>query len=225
MIPIPRLQRLAAVGAVWLLGASPLLAHRLDECLQASFVSVEPGRIGLSLSLTPGVEVADGFLRTMDADGDGHLTNAEADAYAEKLKGDLNLRIDGKPLTLHSTKAVFPGLGELKEGQGMLAFEFSAAWSPDRSGPHRLVFENSHRTNVSVYIANALKPESPQVVIGRQERDFVQRRLAFDFEVMAAGQSPASAPKTFTRLWVLGGATALFFWIALGRTSRPHSNH
>lgn len=219
MMPILRLQEFSAVGAVWLWGASSLLAHRLDECLQTSFVSVEPGRVGLSVSLTPGVDVVDGFLRIMDADGDGKLTNVEAEAYAEKLRADLSLRIDGNPLTLRPTKAAFPALGELKEGQGILALEFSAAWKADRRGLHRLVFENSHRTNVSVYIANALKPESPRIVIGRQERDFIQSRLAFDFE-MIRSVAPTSAQILF-----LGGATALFFWIALGRTSRPHSNY
>jgi hypothetical protein len=219
MFSILRLQRLVAVGAIWIFGAVSLLAHRLDECLQTSFVSVEPGRVGLSVSLTPGVDVVDGFLRTMDADGDGKLTNVEAEAYAEKLRADLSLRIDGERLTLHATKTAFPKLAELKEGQGMLAFEFSVPWKPQRSGLHRLVFENSHRTNVSVYIANALKPESPRIVIGRQERDFIQSRLAFDFEVLS------SAAPTFAQLLLLGGATSLFFWIALDRPSRPYFSH
>src|SRR5262249_53406279 len=66
-----------------------LFAHRLDEYLQATLVSIEPNAIRLQINLTPGVAVAEPVLARIDLDRDGVISTNEAAAYAEMLKRDL----------------------------------------------------------------------------------------------------------------------------------------
>jgi len=50
---------------------SSALAHQLDEYLQATLVSIEPGEIRLQINLTPGVAVAEQVLALVDRDHGG----------------------------------------------------------------------------------------------------------------------------------------------------------
>ena len=89
----------------WLLLAlavSPSAAHRLDEYLQAVLVVIEPTNIQLQINLTPGIEVADQLLARIDQDDDGAISKDEAGAYAELLKRDLSVRLDGHIVGLKS---------------------------------------------------------------------------------------------------------------------------
>ena len=45
------------------LWTTPALAHCLDEYLQATILSIEPGRVQATVRLVPGVAVAPGILR------------------------------------------------------------------------------------------------------------------------------------------------------------------
>jgi hypothetical protein len=42
-------------------------AHRLDECLQAARIAIEPDHVGLELDLTPGRAVADAIIADIAA--------------------------------------------------------------------------------------------------------------------------------------------------------------
>src|ERR1041385_4307254 len=59
--------------------ASPcsVFAHRLDECLQATLVVIEPDRIRLQMNFTPGVAVAEQVLAQIDTDHDGTISTKE----------------------------------------------------------------------------------------------------------------------------------------------------
>jgi hypothetical protein len=48
-------------------------------------------------------------------------------------------------------------------------------------GAHRVWFTNQNATENSVYLANALVPESERVAVTAQTRDFDQRELIIDF--------------------------------------------
>src|SRR6476660_7821089 len=101
----------AACLLAWLLRAlvaSPSAAHRLDEYLQAMLVVIEPSGIQLQINLTPGVEVADQVLARIDRDDDGVISKDEAGGYAELLKRDLSVRLDGHNVGLKLTGYEFP---------------------------------------------------------------------------------------------------------------------
>jgi hypothetical protein len=168
-------------------------AHRLDEYLQATLIAIEPGSIRLQIILTPGVAVAAPVLALIDRDGDGAISTNEASAYAERLKRDLTLRIDGRALELKLTASNFPPPDELRTGWGIIRLEYAAAPGPFTPGAHELAFENRHQSSLSVYLVNAALPKSSSIQITRQTRNENQitGRIDFTFQPPPAGSSGA----------------------------------
>ena len=160
---------------------STVLAHRLDEYLQATLVAIEPRGVRLQINLTPGVAVAEKVLAQIDRDRDSAISRKEGAAYAELLKRDLTLRIDGRRLKLKLTASEFPAITELRSGLGIIQMEFSATHSLLAAGAHSLAFENRHLTNVSVYLLNAARPVSGTIQIVSQKRDDNQRTGEIEF--------------------------------------------
>jgi hypothetical protein len=150
---------------------SAVFAHRLDEYLQATLVAIEPNGVRLQINLTPGVDVAEQVLAQIDGDRDGAISKKEATAYAELLKRDLTLRVDGRKLKLKLTASQFPAPTELRTGLGIIQMEFSATHGPLATGAHRLTFENRHLMTVSVYLINAAQPKSRTIQITSQKRN------------------------------------------------------
>ena len=124
-----------AVAALLLLGfAAPAFAHRLDEYLQATLFTVERDHIAISMRLTPGVEVFGKVLAAIDTRGDGVVSNAKQQAYAEKVRRDLSLSIDGSPLPLRLVDFTFPTLEEMKQGLGEIVLRFEVPMPPMARG-------------------------------------------------------------------------------------------
>ena len=169
----------------WLLGLMALQctsnAHRLDEYLQATLVSIEPDRIRLQIQLTPGVQVAEPVLRLVDLNHDGRIAPEEADAYADLVKSSLSLKLDGRNLRLTVQVIESPEAADLRTGLGAIQIELSAAMESLTAGAHQLTFENRHQTNLSVFQVNAVLPRSKDVVIRRQERNEIQSRATIHF--------------------------------------------
>src|SRR5437764_3773954 len=99
--------RLAAAGALLLPLATTASAHRLDEYLQATTISVEKDRVQAQIRLTPGVAVFPIVLANIDTDADGVISEAEQRAYAERVLGDLSLTIDGHQLRVRLVSLKF----------------------------------------------------------------------------------------------------------------------
>jgi len=104
---------------------SAVFAHRDDQYLQATLVAIEPSGVRLQMNLTPGVAVAEQVIAEIDRDRDGAISKNEAAAYAELLKRDLTLRIDGRDLELKLTASEFVPPEELRTGSGTIQMEFS----------------------------------------------------------------------------------------------------
>ncbi len=99
------------------LGA-PASAHRLDEYLQATTISLEPHRVQMQIRLTPGVAVFPLVMAAIDTNGDGVIATSEQRAYAGRVLGDLSLAVDGERLTLQLISTNFPTTDEMREGRG-----------------------------------------------------------------------------------------------------------
>ena len=186
-VPSSLAGRGAIAGLIALLcvamGAS-LSAHRRDELLQAARVGVEPDRVRVEISLTPGIEIAEAFIREIDDDGDLRLSEAEQQAYAERVLGRVDLRVDDSvALRLLLAGARFPGAVGLRSGEAAITLEMEAALPSLSPGPHRLFFRNDSAAAGNVFLANALVPESDRVGVTGQERDFYQRQLTVAFEL------------------------------------------
>jgi hypothetical protein len=156
-------------------------AHRDDQYLQATLVAIEPTEIRLQINLTPGIAVAERVIAVIDRDHDGAISKNEAAAYAELLKRDLTLRLDGRKSALKLTASEFVPPEELRTGSGIVQMEFSASFGHLAAGPHRLTLENRHLITISVYLINAAQPRFAAVRITRQKRNENQSAGEIEF--------------------------------------------
>ncbi len=185
--------RLVAVFAILLSLAGVASAHRLDEYLQATLLSIDKDHVQASMRLIPGVAVSSTILAGIDSNGDGVISPAEQQAYAQRVLGDLSLTLDGKPLHPRLDLAVFPPIEEMKQGLGEIQIVFTADLPP--GGPHRtLVLEDHHQTRNAAYLVNVLVPSDPDIRLGSQTRN--QQQSFYQLEYVQAGipLAPASGP-------------------------------
>jgi len=208
---------LALLAAIAVAGGTRVSAHRLDELLQAARIAIEPDRVELEMSLTPGTAVADDLIRQIDADGNGAFSGAEKQAYVDRTLSALVLRVDEGPrLPMAMASASVPDAAAMRTGDGVIVLRAVAMASSLSAGSHRLFFRNEHAPANSVYLANALVPESDQVAVTKQDRDGDQRELTITFAINGA---PAS-----TSRWVwIGLAGTLLATALLSR--RRHAGH
>ena len=89
----------------------------------------------------------------------------------------------------------------MRRGEGTIRLHSAATLPRVSSGFHQLLFRNRHHPDRSVYLANALVPESNQVSVTAQRRDVEQTEVTIDYVVRAAPARPAAA-------WLVGGLAA-----------------
>lgn len=180
-------------------------AHRLDEYLQATLISVSKDHIDVSMRLIPGIAVSSTVIASIDSNGDGVLSNQEQWAYAQHVLDGLSLTLDGKALKPKLLTATFPNIQEMRDGLGEIHMEYTA--DLPSGGPNReLVLESHNQQQKSVYLVNALAPTDSAINIVAQKRNEVQSVYKLDY-TQATG---SSAPLPF-KAWtdVVGGMSAL----------------
>ncbi len=186
-------------------------AHRLDEYLQATRLSVDADRVDLEIDLTPGVGVAREAFGWIDVNGDGWISAVEADTYGREVLRSVSLSVDDRPVAIMLRDIVVPPLSEMSLGLGTIRIRASAHTVSAGWGHHRLSYANTHKADASAYLVNVLVPEDPRIEIGRQRRDVAQHRMTFDYSVTPV-QSWTAAYSLFAGLMIAG---------ALGITRRP----
>lgn len=181
-------------------------AHRLDEYLQATLVSIEPDRIRLQVNLTPGVAVAEQVLALIDRDQDGVISTNEVAAYAELFERDFAVRLDERELPLKLTGSYVPGIDELRTGWGFIQMEFSGRPGHLTAGAHVLSIENRHLSRASVYLINTAQPSSGSVQVDKQLRNQNQStgKIQFTYRPSSNFLRPIGAVALF--LTVAGSA-------------------
>ena len=102
--------------ATLLVTVTPALAHRLDGYLQASVIALESRDLTITLSMTPGHDIADRIIALIDGDRDGTLSESEMGAYADTVVSDLSLVIDGKGIPMTIDSVGMPSVPALKDG-------------------------------------------------------------------------------------------------------------
>lgn len=178
--------KLRLLGCLLLALATDGLAHRLDEYLQATRVSVATNRIDLSIDLTPGVAVVDQVLAVIDQDRDGRVSGDECTAYAQRVLKDIRIGLDGKVFSLSLVDASFPALHEVKGGTGTIRIKATAPVGQLSVGNHALSLTNAHLSAISVYLVNALVPKDRAIKITRQTRDELQKDYRLEFSASAS---------------------------------------
>lgn len=167
-------------------------AHRLDECLRSTLVSIEPGDIRLHVQITPGAAAATREFERIDGDRDGALSAAEKASYVAGVRRDLLVRLDERDLVLEAVAIEFPPNDELHSGWGTIRIEFAATQSPFTIGGHRIELEHRDTSTPSVYLVNAAKPRSESIRILTQIRSRDQAQVRIEFESCARGVSAGS---------------------------------
>jgi hypothetical protein len=183
---------LVITAAILLSSPATAFAHRLDEYVEATILSIDSGRVAGAMRLVPGVAVAPAVIVGIDANGDGTLSEAEQQDYAQRVLKDLALSVDGQPLAPHLLSADFPSVDEMKQGVGEIHVSFGADL-PAGGANRRLVFENHHQNNIAVYLVNSLVPGDKNTRITAQTRSENQSFYQIDF-VEAADREQAFWP-------------------------------
>src|SRR4051812_38405467 len=115
------------LSAILLLSlGSPVFAHRLDEYLQATLISIDKDHVGLFMRLIPGVAVSSSVLATMHTQAGNVISDLEQRAYAEQVLRDVVLSIDNTRLTPRLVSVSFPTIEAIKEGTGEVQLELNA---------------------------------------------------------------------------------------------------
>ena len=166
-------------------------AHRRDEYLQAARLGIEPDRVELALDLTAGIAVAEVVLSEIDLDKDGMVSVAEARAYSDRVLSAIALDVDGIPLRVELVESTFPTFDTVRKGEGTTRIQAMASMPRLDDGLHHLRYRNAYRSEIGVYLANALVPASDRVIVAAQRRDVNQRDLVIDY--MLSGQRTPTA--------------------------------
>lgn len=179
------MKRVLLIIGLALAAGTPAGAHRLDEYLQGTLVSVERRRVDVQLTLTPGMAVFPFLMGEMDANADGVLSAIEKKAYAGRVVSDISLGIDGQRLTPHVVSVEFPSAEEMKGGRGEIRIEFDAELPPG-SFHRRFTLDNRHESRIAAYQVNCLISRDPLLQIVRQNRSYTQSHYELEFTQEAA---------------------------------------
>ena len=209
-------------AAILAMAVTPALAHRLDEYLQSTILSVGKARLQAQMTLTPGVSVYPIVIAQIDTDSDGVVSKTEQRAYAERVLQDLSLTIDGHELRPRLVLIEFPAMAVMKEGRGEIRIEFSADL-PANGGNRRLILDNHHQSRIAAYQVNCLVSRDPGIRIVTQKRNYLQSLYELDY-LESGGLSGILSPAGWSgdRLCLVAAALLLFARFAfLWRRRRP----
>lgn len=202
--------RMVVVAVAFALSVpSESAAHRLDEYLQATRVSLERDRIILELDLTPGANIASVIAPLVDRDGDNIISPIEARMYGQTVLANLTLELDGRPVALVLSRVEMPSIEEMRDGVGTIQMRSASTFEPLVAGRRQLFFRNNHQPPGSVYLVNALIPADADMRVAGQTRDWQQQAVRIEYDV--GPRLPAQL------LWVAVAAAALLTLMLLRR--------
>jgi hydrogenase/urease accessory protein HupE len=163
-----------------LLSAPVALGHRLNEYLEATTISLAPGKVMLELRLTPGVAIAAMVLKDIDLNSDNLISTGEQDAYLARLNKDVLLTLDGRNTGLKIVSFTFPAVETIRKGTGDIIIEFEADLE-QKNVLHRLQLKNNHYNTIAVYLVNCLLPANTGIHVTGQTRNTNQSVYQLDF--------------------------------------------
>ncbi|MBV9506480.1 MAG: HupE/UreJ family protein [Acidobacteriia bacterium] len=202
------------IAAVMLLLSKAGFAHRIDEYLQATIFSLGQDRVQASMRLIPGIQVSPSVIAGIDANGDGAFSDAEEQAYAQRVLNDLTVTIDGKHATPRLISWSFPQAPQLRDGLGKIHIEY-AIDLPSGGLDRSLIVANHHQSATSVYLMNVLIPQDRSVRIVAQKRNERQSLYELDYEQVEPARASQLAPWNTFRVWLNGGQVASLFRLGM----------
>ena len=212
------ISRLVVVGAC--LTISPLAsAHRVDEYLQATRLSIDLDRVDVEIDLTPGIDLASTVFSMIDTNRDGEISSAEGEAYARQMLRSVVLKSDGLPASITLVESNFPEFSDMTLGVGTIRLRATAKVPPVSSGRHELSYLNTHQPESSVYLVNALVPANPLIQISDQRRDVAQHGITLGYSV--ASSATLQSDRAFALMAGFLMAGSLFLRCVYARRFSP----
>ena len=190
-----KLKLAACTATVLLLCSIPAWAHRIDEYLQATILSLESNQVHASMRLIPGVMVGPSVIALIDANHDGAFSEGEKLEYADNVLGDLSLSIDGHAVKPRLDSWNIPGASQLRDGLGEIHLEYHIDLPPSTAANRTLVLANHHLNGTSVYLVNVEVPQEHNLRLVDQKRNPQQSVYELDYQqtgTSAAGSSTGS---------------------------------
>jgi len=175
----------AVLIALLLLSPGLAFAHRIDEYLQATLLTLEPHSLQGSIRLVPGVLVASDVIASIDANGDGVISPEEQRAYAQQVLNSISITLDGRVVETKLVSWSFPSLGQMHDGLGEIKINYSAALS-DGGRDHVLLVATHNLRQKLVYLINLTVPEDRSLEILSQRRNPEQSVYEVDYEEKTA---------------------------------------
>lgn len=192
-----------AIAAGVLLFGKTAFAHRIDEYLQATILSLEANRVQASMRLIPGILVSPSLIAGIDSDGNGVFSESEERAYAQRVLSDLSITIDGKSVQPKLVSWSFPRPAQMRDGLGEIHIGYTTDL-PSGGRNRSLILANHHLNRTSVYLMNVLAPQDRDVCILAQKRNEQQSLYELDYQQMAAKDAQPQTPWAGVPLWLNG---------------------
>ena len=195
----------------WIVGlalACPLAAHRLDEYLQATLISLQADRVTLEVNLTPGVAVFEAVLASIDTNHDGHISALERQSYANRVLGDVALEVDLHSQHVAIVESQFPSVEDMRAGLGTIRLILRSEPEALPPGRHQLHFQNRHQAGIGAYLVNALVPPGG-IRIERQSRDNRQTEIRIDYLLTADPKESTAIGDADNPRWVVVAGLSL----------------
>lgn len=163
------------------LGLLTLPAHRLDEVLHSTLVHIETATVRVACSLTPGASLSTRFIRAIDINQDGALSDLELLSFGSSYATNLTVRLNDAPLRMRLVDAQADESSQLEAGTGRVRLEFESVAPLFRQGTNHVeIFNHPPETNALCLIHAAL-PRQTNVVVLRQFRDTNQFENRIEF--------------------------------------------
>jgi hypothetical protein len=189
------------VVACVLLFGKAAWAHRIDEYLQATIVSLQNNEAQASMRLIPGVMIARSVIAAIDSNHDGMFSENEKQAYAQRVLGDLSITIDGESVSPTLRSWSFPEPAQMRDGVGEIQIEYVVELPPATSN-RALILANHHLNPTSVYLMNAVVPQDRNIRILAQKRNEVQSVYELDYQQMSALGAASGSSTGRLRAWL-----------------------
>ena len=193
----------AVLIALLLLSPGLAFAHRIDEYLQATLLTLEPHSLQGSIRLVPGVLVASDVIASIDANGDGVISPEEQRAYAQQVLNSISITLDGRVVETKLVSWSFPSLGQMHDGLGEIKINYSAALS-DGGRDHVLLVATHNLRQKLMYLINLTVPEDRSLEILSQRRNPEQSVYEVDYEEKTAAAGAHDTTGAVVHVWLQG---------------------
>lgn len=114
----------AVIALSFLLLGKPAWAHRIDEYLQATILSLDANRADASMRLIPGVLSAPSIIGLIDSNHDGVFSQSETRAYALRVLKELSITVDGQSTNPQLDSYTILEASQLRDGLGEILIQY-----------------------------------------------------------------------------------------------------